>query len=652
MAKVLSEDALRVILNFLHTHSFHQSLLALEQESGVHLHVYGKELDFFYDLVCQGRFDDAEKFIEPLKKRSAGSFKHVLYCLRQQKFLETVENEASPDVNELSQQLQELEEVGTKEQIMVLCAVLQLNKITEHADFEGWTVWSGRLNCFNDCLKSLKEVYSIEEQFTVKETLTDLMAKREPPVVPEIKSKKSESEGSFVVNESEGSERGNSASKKTVSWNTQREKVVINTPPAPVIEQDEKKVFIEALDIEEASEQASYQEDEEKDPVRPTARSTHELMAGFTPTALREVSRVQDCQPIRAATFNASGDYFVLGTNSKSIKICSTQNIVDGLLYNEQQGRQQYIDVVFEVRNAHYGSVYCVDWSRNKNIIASGSNDKSIRIVNCPDLLSLQETQSETVVYSNGNYLVGEGDLPEIQERVLAGSQGTVRTVCFHPEEDSILLSGGMVDPDIKVWNVETGQCVQNLKGNEGAVYRITASGDASYFTSVGFDKKVRLWDIRSNRCSMALNGSSFVEMSYVSLNHSAVQTRVETKSKIAQLYMTRMNQRPSQSFSSQKLAAVAHCDGMVTFWDLTASRLFSKLNYHKSECRSVEFSSDTRWLVSASFDTTLGLVDMHRGQTYRLEQHADRVVSATWHPYLPIVLSTSADKTARLFST
>lgn len=648
MAKVLSEEAVREVLTFLHTHAFHQSLLALEQESGVHLHVYGKELDFFYDLVSQGRFEDAEKFIEPLKKRSSESFKQVLYCLRQQRFLETIEHEGNPDVNQLCQMLQEIEEVASKEQVMVLCAILQLNKITEHSDFEEWTVWAGRLNCFNSCLKSLKDVYSIEEQRPAKALLPDFVEKYEEPL--DLKGRKSESEGSFIVNESEGSERGNSASKKTVSWNTQREKVVINAPPIP--EADEKKVFIEALDLEEASEQASYQEDDDKDLGRPIARSTQELMAGFTPTALREVSRVSDCQPIRAATFNASGDYFVLGTNSKSIKVCSTQNIVDGLLYNEQQGRQQSIDVVFEVRNAHYGSVYCVDWARNKSIIASGSNDKSIRVVQCPDLLSLQETQSETVVYSNGTCLVGEGDLSPLQERILTGSQGTVRTVCFNPLEDSMLLSGGMVDPDIKVWNIETGQCVQNLKGNEGAVYRITAAGDASYFCSVGFDRKVRLWDIRSNRCSLALNGTSFVEMSYVSLNHSSVQSRAETKTKIAQLYTARHTQRPSQTFASQKLAAVAHCDGMVTFWDLTANRLFSKLNYHKSECRSVEFSSDTRWLVSASFDSTLGLVDMHRGQTYRLEQHADRVVSATWHPYLPIVLSTSADKTARLFST
>jgi WD40 repeat protein len=691
MAKVPSDNEVRHVLSLLQKSHFYQSLITLEQESGVRLRTYGKELDFFYDLVCQGRFADAEKFLEPLKKRSAAAYNQLFFSLRQQKFLETIENDANPDVNELSFQLQAIEGVASKQQVMTLCAVLQLNHISEHHEFHGWSVWKGRAQCFDNCLKSLKEIYEInviapdaeaelvanrDISFDFKENTSESDFKEaalpliSKPPSKDLSSKRwaaiSESstkgaelqaklglEKSVTGVESEGSDRGHSSAKKTVSWSTHREQVKVVPPPAVSEFEDEKRVYIETLDLEEAFEQTSYQDDE-IELVKPTPRATQELMSNFTPTALREVARVADVQPIRAATFNASGDYFVLGTNSKSVKICSSQNIVDGLLYNEQQGRPQGIDVIFEVKSAHYGSVYCVDWARNRNLIASGSNDKTIRVIHCPDLLALQESQSETVVYSNGTYLNGEGDLPPLQEILLTGSQGTVRTVCFHPLDDSVLLSGGMVDPDIKVWNTETGKCVQSLKGSDGAVFRLAAAGDASYFCSVGSDRKVRLWDIRTSRCVQALNSSSFVEMSHVSLNHSSVQTRAETKSRITQLYSARSAHRPSTSTSAQKLAAVAHCDGVITLWDLNMNRLFRKINVHSADCRSVEFSSDTRWLVSASFDTTLGLVDvgdMHRGQ-YKLEQHADRVVSATWHPYLPIVLSTSADKTARLFST
>lgn len=46
----------------------------------------------------------------------------------------------------------------------------------------------------------------------------------------------------------------------------------------------------------------------------------------------------------------------------------------------------QKLHVLFENENHHGGSVYCLDWSRSSRLIASGSNDRSIKILVCPDL--------------------------------------------------------------------------------------------------------------------------------------------------------------------------------------------------------------------------------------------------------------------------
>jgi len=88
-----------------------------------------------------------------------------------------------------------------------------------------------------------------------------------------------------------------------------------------------------------------------------------------------------------------------------------------------------------------------------------------------------------------------------------------------------------------------------------------------------------------------------------------------------------------------------------VTLWDITAGKLFGKFKHHNADCRSVEFSSDNKWLISASFDNSIGIVDMNHNQTFKIEPHDDKVVSAKWHPYLPILLSTGADRTARVLA-
>ena len=43
------------------------------------------------------------------------------------------------------------------------------------------------------------------------------------------------------------------------------------------------------------------------------------------------------------------------------------------------------MEVIFEQQNHHHGSLYCVDWSRTGRLIASGSNDKTIKLLVCPD---------------------------------------------------------------------------------------------------------------------------------------------------------------------------------------------------------------------------------------------------------------------------
>ena len=77
----------------------------------------------------------------------------------------------------------------------------------------------------------------------------------------------------------------------------------------------------------------------------------------------------------------------------------------------------------------------------------------------------------------------------ELLEMTLEGHQAIVRTLCFNPTNDLLLLSGGLVDKEVKVWDSETGKNISNLKGHRSDVYSIKMSNDGSYAFSVGKDK-------------------------------------------------------------------------------------------------------------------------------------------------------------------
>ena len=624
-----SEESIRSILKSLESMQYFSSMYELERESGVKLRSYGKEVDFFYEIIMEGRYEDLDTFISPLLSRSQSTYNKVAFLARKQEFLEKLENSSDPQLDDLVKLLKGIEKVASSAEFSHLCSVLSHSKLADHQDFSSWTMISGRRSCFQDAVQSLSEVYPISKPNSA-EVLCETGNMRSP------KTGGLEIGRYFQETHEDLSEIKDEELQK---------KVKFCKPADRSSDDDSPNVFIEALNSDEEAVQEVSEESQEAGEIK---QSKLNLMEGFEPEKLKEMAKVEDLKPIRCSAFNVSGDYFVLGTNSNSLKVCSLHNIVDELLYNEHQGREQYIDVVFEFRKAHLGSVYCVDWARSERQIASGSNDRTIKVLHCPNFLQLQETQSETLIYEDGKYLNGEGSLPSVQEKTLWGHENIVRTVCYSPVDDLTLLSGGIGEGAVFQWNTDTGQIVHKYAGHSGSIFHIAAEGTGSYFASVATDKKLKLWDLRAARAALTLNGESFAEMNSVCLSNSFTQARAEAKNKLADMFLKK-EERKLQS--RNHLAAVGHLDGVVSVWDITAGKLMSKFNYHSADCRSLEFSCDTNWLVSCSFDGSLGFVNMRSGKNYKIEFHDDRVVSIRWHPYLPILLSTSADRTARVLS-
>ena len=58
--------------------------------------------------------------------------------------------------------------------------------------------------------------------------------------------------------------------------------------------------------------------------------------------------------------------------------------------------------------------------------------------------------------------------------------------------------------------------------------------------------------------------------------------------------------------------------------------------------------------MASAGFDKNIIIVDTNditKIKILKALEHDDKVVSVRWHPFLPLLLSTSADKSARIWS-
>lgn len=112
-------------------------------------------------------------------------------------------------------------------------------------------------------------------------------------------------------------------------------------------------------------------------------------------SALSQVAVLFDSQPIRAACFSPNqSEFFALGTNSKSLKFCrlSPQILAPfegidpvGPGEDEEDLMQNGIELIQEIHDHHNGSIYCVDWSRSSRLVATGSNDKMVKVLVTPN---------------------------------------------------------------------------------------------------------------------------------------------------------------------------------------------------------------------------------------------------------------------------
>lgn len=250
--------------------------------------------------------------------------------------------------------------------------------------------------------------------------------------------------------------------------------------------------------------------------------------------------------------------------------------------------------ILQELPRYHRGSIYTLCWSGD-NLLASGSNDKSIKL-----LVSSSSTTDQREWRQRGKINV---------------HQGTVRELVFL--SNTHLLSGGSGNPSLVLSDCQTLKIITTLSGQD-KVLSVAPGGQSSTAVSGGEDGTIRMWDWRSGNCI-----------------HSLLLSDPVT----------------SLSTSGDSMA-VGLGDGSCAVYDMRSWREVTSYQPHSDECRSVCHSPCGNWLLTSSYDGSLCLGEVtERGEWIEIAQHQDKVIQSRWHPSGDIFSSTSSDKTASFWT-
>jgi len=207
------------------------------------------------------------------------------------------------------------------------------------------------------------------------------------------------------------------------------------------------------------------------------------------------------------------------------------------------------------------------------------------------------------------------------QVQKFPGHRDPALAVMFLPDGKRVVSGAGGVDDTIRVWNIDTGKEMTQVRFAKSAnIYALAFSNDARWALT-GHASDVKLWETATGKDVATLEGHN---------------TRVT-----------------SVAFSRDVKTGVSGSkDKTARIWDLTTGRERRTLEGHRGSVTSVAVSPDGRRVLTGSADRTVRLWDIQSGKELAVfEGHQSEVTAVAFAPDGNRALSASEDRTARLWS-
>ncbi|KAI0857460.1 WD40 repeat-like protein [Xylaria cubensis] len=230
------------------------------------------------------------------------------------------------------------------------------------------------------------------------------------------------------------------------------------------------------------------------------------------------------------------------------------------------------------------------------------------------------------------NLATGEVQLLRISD---LGQPASVRALCLSPD-GKYLAAGG--DESIEIWDVATKTKFRILQGSRQPIRSLSFAHDNRTIASVDSNGTTHLWDI--NTLSLLANISIGGSVNLCAISPDTKLVAANDSGKGIQVWNIKTNEcigsvgrsewiaRIAFSPNGRSLVSASHDtnpdnDCIIKMWNLGAFRkglevgsCIKKFKGHRAFIRSVAFTSDAQWVISASSDGEVRFWDSHTGET------------------------------------
>src|SRR5919199_36772 len=210
-----------------------------------------------------------------------------------------------------------------------------------------------------------------------------------------------------------------------------------------------------------------------------------------------------------------------------------------------QPQKQTYNWQCLHTLTGHKNLIYSVAFSPNGEVVASGSDDKTIKLWGVED----------------GQEIV-----------TLTGHANSVYTVAFSPDGET--LASCSWDRTVKIWRIKDGKLIRTITGHTDSVRCIAFSPNGEFLASGSHDNTIKIWWVKDWQEVLTITGHSW----YVD----------------------------SIAFSPDGEILASSSNQTIKIWRVKDGQEICNIAGHTNSVYSVNFSPEGEFLASGSSDKTI----------------------------------------------